>query len=521
MGYNNYRMPPRQKMINLMYIVLTAMLALNVSSDVLDGFTQVHHGIDRTNANMGSRNDALYRQLDDFAAANPAKGARWQRLAQQARAETSELCLYIDSLKHAIVLQADGSDADVQNIRNRENLEAAAVVMLAPAHGKGRQLRRSIESYRDNMTQLLPDSAKRAVLRQVLATDPVPSGTDMPARQWEVANFDHKPTVAAVTMLTKLQNDILYAEGEVLAALFDRIDATDVRVNELNAFVIPRSDIVMRGGEYTADIVLAAVDTTQRPQIYIDGRLMPDTGGRYSIAASRDGKFDLSGYMQVQQGDGTEARLPFSASYTVIEPTATVSATMMNVLYAGIDNPVSISVPGIPTGSVAATMTNGSLSRRGDAWIARPGKIGQEAVVTVTAEIDGRRTSVARQAFRVRRLPDPTAYITCVDRQGNAQHYKGGRPVAKAALLGADGLEAAIDDGLVDTKFTVQGFQTIFFDSMGNAMPENSAGAKFSDRQRKQIQRLSRGKRFYITSIKATGPDGTVRDLSPLEVIIN
>ncbi len=519
MGYNANRLPPRQKMINLMYIVLTAMLALNVSSDVLDGFTQVHHGIARTNENVGSRNDALYRQLDDFASSNPAKGQQWQQLAAQARAQAASLCEYVDSLKLAIVRQADGKEADVHNIKNRENLDAASIVMLAPGRGEGPQLRQRIDEFREQMSMLAADSAKQAVISKVLSTSA--SATSQPSRSWEEILFDQKPTVAAVTLLTKLQNDILYTEGEVLASLYDRIDAADVRVNELSAFVIPHSSIVMRGGQYQADIVLAAVDTTQRPQIHIDGAGAVSADGKFTAAASTNGKHDVSGYLQVQHGDGTESRLPFSSSYTVVEPMATVSATMMNVLYAGIDNPLSISVPGVPTGSVTASMTNGSLTRKGDEWIARPAKIGENAVITISAEIDGHRSTVATQPFRVRRLPDPTAYIACADKQGSSQHYKGGRPVTKASLLDAKLIEASIDDGLIDTKFTVQSFQTVFFDAMGNAMPENSSGAQFSERQRKQIQRLSRGKRFYITSIKAAGPDGTVRNLSPMEVIIN
>ena len=99
-------------------------------------------------------------------------------------------------------------------------------------------------------------------------------------------------------------------------------------------------------------------------------------------------------------------------------------------------------------------------------------------------------------------------------------HYRGGKALAKALLLAAPGLEAAIDDGLLDTPFEVESFETVFFDSSGNAMPEVSAGAMFSQRQKQQIQRLSRGKRFFISRIRAKGPDGISRDLSPMEVII-
>ena len=522
MSANNNRLSPRQKMINLMYIVLTAMLALNVSSDVLDGFTQVHDGLNRSNTNVSERNKVIFNQLDAFAIQNPEKGSIWLDKAAEVRTTTAALVSYIDSLKYAIVRAADGKDGDPANIISRDDLEAASVTMLSPSTRRGEKLRNRIDAYRQYITALMPDSAKQANINAALATNSAISKGTLAPTSWEETQFDQKPVVAAITLLTKMQNDVLYAEGEALGTLFSQIDAGDVRVNEINAFVIPQSRIVMRGGNYKANIVLAAVDTTQRPEIFINDKMLPsDNHGLYEFTAGSTGTFDYSGYLQVQHGDGTSTRHPFSSSYTVIEPMATVSATMMNVLYAGIDNPISISVPGVPMSGISATMTNGSLTRQGDLWVAKPTAIGQDAVLSITASIDGRPTNVASHTFRVRKLPDPTAYIAYADANGNTEHYKGSKPIGKGLLQKAEKLEAAIDDGLIDTKFNVQSFQTVFFDAMGNAMPENSDGAKFSQRQRQQIQRLGRGKRFYISSIKASGPDGTVRDLSPMEVIIN
>ncbi len=521
MGSNNTRLSPRQKMINLMYIVLTAMLALNVSSDVLDGFTQVHDGLNRSNTNVGKRNDVIYRQLEEFAATNPDKGQSWYDKASEVRKNTSALYAYVDSVKLAIVRAADGKDGDPDNIKSRDDLEAASVTMLSPSTLRGEKLRHRIDDYRSYITELLPDSLKRANISAALSTDPILLKGTLTPQTWEEAQFDQKPVVAAVTLLTKLQNDILYAEGEALATLYSQIDAGDVRVNELNAFVIPQSRIVMRGGKYQANIVLAAVDTTQRPEIFINGSKLANSNGIYELGANSTGTFDYKGYLEVQHGDGSTTRHDFASAYTVIEPMATVSATMMNVLYAGIDNPVSISVPGVPMSAISATMTNGSLTRSGDHWVARPATVGKEAVLTVTANIDGRSTTVANSTFRVRKLPDPTAYIAFTDQKGNVDHYKGGRPFAKTLLMQAPGLEAAIDDGLLDTKFKVLGFETVFFDSMGNAIPEVSDGANFSQRQKQSFQRLSRGKRFYISRIRAIGPDGITRDLSPMEVIVN
>jgi len=504
-----------------MYIVLTAMLALNVSSDVLDGFTQVHDGLNRSNINVHNRNGAIYHRLEALAAQNPEKVGPWLDKADDVRRLTTGIVSHLDSLKLAIVQKADGEDGNPDNILNRDDLEAAAVVMLSPGNNRGTALRRRVEDYREYMAQIMDDSLKSNNIRAMLSTGPIRRSGTLAPQQWEEAKFDQQPVVAAVTLLTKLQNDILYAEGEVLSQLLTQVDAGDVRVNELNAYVLPQSRLVMRGGKYSANIVLAAVDTTQRPVVVIDGNPLANDKGLYEVSTGSTGKFSYTGYLEVPHGDGTTTRHPFASEYTVIEPMATVSATMMNVLYAGIDNPIGISVPGVAMTDISASMTNGTLTRNGDHWTARPAAVGKDAVVTVTANMDGRQVTMASTTFRVRKLPDPTPYISYKDAHGNIDSYKGGRGFAKTLLLQAPGLEAAIDDGLLDTKFRVLSFETVFFDSMGNAIPEVSDGSSFSARQRQSFQRLQRGKRFYISRIKAVGPDGITRDLSPMEVIVN
>ncbi len=520
MGANNTRLSPRQKMINLMYIVLTAMLALNVSSDVLDGFTQVHEGLNRSNANVGQRNSAIYGQLETLAEQNPGKVNAWLAKATQVRRSTEALYNYVDTLKREIVRKADGENGNPDDIVNRDDLESAAVVMLAPGNPRGTILRGRLDDYREFVESFIGDTLKRATIAEALCTDGVLRRGTLSSQSWEEAKFDQQPVVAAVTILSKLQNDILYAEGEVLSSLLAQVDAGDVRVNELNAYVMPQSRLVMRGGKYSANIVLAAVDTTQRPEIFIEGKKLENGNGLYEINTASTGTFNYKGWLLVPHGDGTSTRHDFESSYTVMEPMATVSATLMNVLYAGIDNPVSISVPGVTMSGISASMTNGTLTRNGDSWIARPSTVGSDAVITVTATMDGRPVDVGTTRFRVRKLPDPTPYIAFKDASGATDHYRGGKPFAKALLMSASGLEAAIDDGLLDTPFTVESFETVFFDSSGNAMPEVSAGAAFSPRQKQQIQRLSRGKRFFISRIRAKGPDGITRDLSPMEVII-
>ncbi len=522
MAGNSTKLSPRQKMINLMYIVLTAMLALNVSSDVLNGFRQVEDGLGRSTSTAAVRNETLYRQLADFNEQNPEKGGVWYNKSLELHDRTSQLYNYIDSLKTIIVKKADGEDGDVKNIERQDDLEAASYVMLSPSMRQGERLRESIDEYRTYVSGIMPDSIKKSTIEDCLSTQ-INSATEaITPHLWEETLFENMPVVAAVTILTKMQSDVLYAESMALSTLIDNIDVGDVRVNQLDAFVIPNSKHIIRGGKYSANIVLAAIDTTQRPNIYINDKQLPtDNKGLYEVFCGSTGVFDFNGYLEVPHGDGTTTRHDFSSSYTVVEPSATVSATMMNVLYAGISNPISISVPGIPNQAIQATMSNGTLTRTADGWEARPAKVGEEAVISVTATIDGHTQQVAGMTFRVRKLPDPMPFIAYTDSKGYEQHYKGGKPFAKTLLLSAPGIGAAIDDELLNVSYRVLSFETVFFDSMGNAIPEVSDGANFSQRQKDSFRRLSRGKRFYISRVRAVGPDGIERDLSPIEVIVN
>lgn len=509
-------------MINLMYIVLTAMLALNVSSDVLNGFNLVQEGLGRTNQNMTLKNEIQFQYLADLYSDNPTKAGPWYKKGVELRDKSNALYNEIEDLKIEIARKADGPNADYHNIKSNDDLEASSAVMLNPATKKGEKLRTDIDVYRRFVVSMIADPKKKKTIEDMLSTTVGRTPGTVGPVSWESKNFENMPSIAAVTILTKLQNDIRQAESEALTNLITNVDIGDMRVNSLEAYVIPNSNMVIRGGKYSATIVLAAIDTTARPAIYVNGARLSNPKGLYEFTAGAVGTHDYSGYIDVPLPSGEMLRRPFKSSYTVIEPMATISPTMMNVLYAGINNPISISVPGVPMSAVNASMTNGSLQRNGDTWIAHPGKVGTEATITVTAQIEGRSQSVGSMTFRVRKLPDPTAFIPVRGADGNTTHYKGTpRRISKGALMGAAGLGAALDDDLLNIQYTVVSFSTIFFDQMGNAIPELSNGARFSDRQREQFRRIKPGKSFFISNIKAKGPDGITRDISPMEVGIN
>jgi gliding motility-associated protein GldM len=508
-------------MINLMYLVFIGMLALNVSTEVLDGFELVEESLLRSVKSSSSRNELVFQDLETYHSSNPEKTKNSYEQAEKVKAKSDSLFNYIQDLKVRIVKKADGKEGNPEQLKHPDDLNASFEVMFEHGKNDGRKLKESIDNYRDYVTSLVYDTVKLQIIQSNLSTEPSQKASAN-KQSWEESMFDKMPVAAAVTLLTKMQNDIRYAEGEVLSDLLRNIDVKDFRVNNIEAKVIPQSQVVMRGGNYTADIVLSAQDTTQRPTIFVNGKFLPEElNGKYVVGAGSTGTFPVNGYIEINSGTGFVLRKEFSTNYFVIEQSATVAPTMMNVLYAGFKNPIEIAVPGVASQNVSATMSNGSLTSSGGGWIAVPSKVGTDAVVTVTAKMGDGRTISINKSFRVVQLPDPTPYIQYADANGNPIRFKKSGRLAKATLLNTNELKAAIDDGLLNIEFSVLKFETITFDQFGNTMRDASDGPRFSQKQKDRIRDLARNKIFLIRGVVARGPDGIEREIGVLEVTVN
>ena len=500
-------------MINLMYVVLMAMLALNISTEVLNGFSIVEESLNRTTANSAKENKSIYDDFEAQMKANPQKVKAWFDKATEVKSMSDSLYNYARWLKEEIVREADGKDADVRNIKSKDNLEAASHVMLAPGTGQGQHLRNAINSFRDRILKMVTDPQQREIIKSNLTTA-IPKNAHAMGKNWQEYMFEDMPVAGAVTLLSKLQSDVRYAEGEVLHTLVSNIDIKDIRVNKLSAFVIPESKTVISGDQFSAEIVMAAVDTTKQPEIYIGNQKI--SGSTYRFTAGAIGEHSFGGYITMRNGNGELIKRDFMQKYTVVAPSATVSADLMNVLYAGYDNPISVSIPGVPLNAVTASMSGGGFRSIGmGRYIARPSAVGKDVTITVASNQNGKTRQMGKFTFHVRKLPDPAAYIQI----GTDRFREGG--LAKASLMGAQGIKAAIDDGILDIQFKVVSFETVFFDNMGNAVPMASSGANFSERQRETFRKLSRNKRFYISRVTAVGPDGITRKLpGSMEIIV-
>ncbi len=442
---------------------------------------------------------------------------QWYDRAMEVKRMSDSLYGFADRLKWEIAREADGKKGNPNALENKEDLEAAGHVMLAPVRGQGKALYATINAFRDRAISLLSDSRQKEVVASNFSTE-VPQHPDNIGRTWESYMFEEMPAIAAITLLTKIQNDVRNTEGELLHTLISNIDLKDIRVNELNAYVLADATTLFPGETFNSRIFMAAEDTTQRPEIYVNGERIADDGS-YSFRVGRPGQYTFSGYMQMPNAAGEMVRREFTQKYNVIAPPsgATVAADLMNVLYAGYDNPMTIAAAGIPHNKLSVSMSGGTLTASGPGkYVARPKAVGEDALFTVRGEVNGRMQDMGKFSFKVRKLPDPTAYINI----GN-DRFKGGK-LAKGDALGAKTLGAAIDDGLLDIPFKVLSFETVFFDRMGNTRPEPSSGANFTEAQRELMRSLRRSQRFYISRVRVIGPDGIERTLpTALEVIVN
>jgi gliding motility-associated protein GldM len=538
---------PRQKMIGMMYLVLTAMLALNVSKEAVDAFKKVDQGLTKTVANYEKKNNLSYEEFERAFSENPTKAGPWRNKAIAVKDRANELFEFIQDLKLQIILTAEGEDTPAIEGREviidevkriDENNIPSEILIGADENGLANDLRALINEYREFLIETV-DGGSISVeesVRESLNTDDG-RATDGSVERWENNTFQALPLVAVITILSKLQVDVRNAETDVLNYLYDQIDASSYKFNKIVANVNTNSSYVMRGNEYQASVFIAATDTTKQPEILVgqyrtttnaDGtksyemvgdyeKLEIDDQGRgiYRKTATSLGEKPWGGLINIVAPDGSTVSYPFSSSYNVGAPNVVVSPTAMNVLYIGLDNPIDISVPGVGSDAISATMTNGTIKRgrlekyRGE-WLAKPEVAGREASINVSAVVNGERMRFPPYTFRVQNIPDPVAKFANMS-EGT---------VPKNIALAQPGVFAVLEGFLFDLEYNVTGFKMIVT-QRGFDREASSNGARVTVEQRALIDGLNRGQKLYITEIKAVGPDGKQRNLPPIILTIN
>ena len=540
---------PRQKMIGMMYLILTAMLALNVSKEAIEAFRKVDMSLTKTIANYIKKNDITYAAFDVAAAENPEKAGRWKSKAYDVKARADEIYNYIQDLKVEIVTKTEGEDSeallpdnqiDITKVKRiDQNNVPSEVLVGANQDGKGNDLKALMEDYRGFLVETLEGKdlgAEQSVL-DILNTDDPRNLEGTGTEPWVTGNFQTLPLVAVITILSKMQVDVRNAETDVLNFLYTQIEAGSFKFNRIIPTVIPNATYIMQGNEYEAKVFVAATDTTQDMEILVgphtsktnaDGTITYEMTGDYTklpidesgvgvyrVRPGSIGEKAWGGIIKMKAPDGTMRSYDFNSQYSVGVPNVVVSPTAMNVLYQGIQNPLDISVPGVGSDKLTVRMTNGDLKKgkyknyRGE-WLAQPRTVGENAQIIVSANINGKVQGFPPVEFRVRRLPDPEARFANM-KEGNVL-----RSVASAQQV----VTAVLENFEFDLTYTVTSF-TVSVNDKGFEITAESNNNRITDKQKSLIGNLRVGQKLIIEKIKAVGPDGRTRDLNPIILKIN
>lgn len=511
------KLSPRQKMINMMYLVLTALLALNVSAEILKAFSMINSSLETTYTTLTDKNSSLYKQFQKKMDDEPGKTKPFYDKAMIAKAETEKLMAMVKTIKDKLTDEAGLPDGKVDDkdykiegdhkvMINDGNIDIPSRLLVQEGKSKmGLDLQNAINAYREKVLSLL-DEKDKANFKM-----PIDAAKDG-KKKWLVSTFDGLPVIGAFTLLTKYENDLKNTESEIVKLLLGDIDKNDFKFDQLVAKVIAPSSYILVGQEYTADILLVAYDSRQNPVIKVGGSPLNVEGGmgKYTTRASAEGVKKWGGVIQVKAPDGSTKEYPFDAEYQVAKPAAVVSPDKMNVFYVGVDNPVSISVPGVPLDKVKPSISGGTITGSNGKYVVRQEKPGK-VTVTVNAEVSGKQMNMGASEFRVKYVPNPVATVGGVD-PGS---------VSSANFKAQAGLIAVLKDFDFDLKFKVTKFRMIYLPPRRDPIVRQIAGPAFSGDASGFVTGAKPGDKFIFDEIEARGPDNTPRKLAPIIYNIN
>lgn len=493
---------PRQKMINMMYLVLTALLALNVSAEILNAFRTVNNSLANASEIIETKNQGLFqsfqKKMSDPKTAEKAK--IWNDKASQAKSYADNLFGYIESLKGDL-MKASGQLTTGGEYKE-DNLDAPTRVLVEG--GRGKDLYQKLSQYRNNLLNIDPE-----IKREFEKTLPIDLSTPKTSSQgnndWSSAYFRMTPTIASVTMLSKFQNDVKNSEAQVIDYCHRKVGEVEVIYNEFQAFAGTNSQYFMPGQELVITAGVGAFSKAAKPNITVDGAgvsLNTEGVAEYKTRVGGPGSYTKTVNVTFIKPDGSRANVAKKVEYTVGSPTgASVSADKVNVLYIGLDNPLTITGGTAGAEKTSARMDVGSLVNKGGgkyiATVSSPGK------ATITVTVEGKSTPFE---FRVKRVPDPVAMV------GASQ---GGRVPANT-VKAQQGVRADLKDFVFEgVKFDIVGY-TVYatgrgFEEQPGISPNQ--GAYFNGVSKGILDKLRPGSSLIIDDITARGPADDTRKL--------
>jgi gliding motility-associated protein GldM len=522
---------PRQKMINMMYLVLTALLALNVSSEILNAFVTVNNSITKSNDVIAGKNkvtyDAFTEELKDQT--TQAKAAIWAPKADQVKKYSDDIFSYIESLKADLEKEAGTHESHITGKPeiNADNIDAA--VRLMDQKGKGKELYTKLGQFKkDILAVVKPEEfadnpSLQATLKKELEglDKSLPIDLSVPASKtgnkygndvngWTQSYFHMTPAIAALTILSKFQNDIKSSEAQMVDFIHSQVGKVKIVYDEFEAIAQANTSYAMPGDKIEITAGVGAFSAAAKPEISIAGSNIPLTGGKaiYKTTASGTGEHSVAVKIRYTKPDGTVATKDEIVKYTVGIPSgASVFLEKMNVLYIGVDNPLTISGGSAGAEKTSVSFADGSISKSGAAghWVAKPNKPGMSKIV-VTA--DGKRFEFP---MRLKYLPPPAAFVGA----------KKGGSIGAAELKAIGAVIAKLEDSDFEAPYKVVSYTV---GAVGGPLPMYQTfpneGNRWSGQAASLISRCGPGTRVFFDQIQVVGPDGRKREIPSLNFLL-
>jgi gliding motility-associated protein GldM len=497
---------PRQKMINMMYLVLTALLALNVSSEILNAFKTVNNSITNANAVVDAKNASTFQSFEEKLkdSKTAEKAALWYPKAQQAQKLSDDMSKYIDELKSRLKTESKGENIGKAGEKfSEDNLDASTRMLVEGKDGK--ELEKRLIEYKKQMLEIIPEN--KAEFEKSLPLDmsvPKSQTGSLTSKDWSSAYFHMTPTIAALTILSKFQNDVKNSEAQIVDYAHKEIGQVKVIFDAFQAFAGTNSNYLMPGQELEITAGIGAFSKAALPSVSVNGSNIPlgaDGAAVYKTTVNGAGEHTVNVVVNyTDPSTGKPATATRVVKYTVGIPSgASVFLEKMNVVYMGVENPVMVSAGSAGKEKMNVSFTGGQMtSAGGDRYIIKPNKVGP-AEIKVT--VDGKTSTFP---MRCKILPDPTAMVGA---------SKGGQ-VATATFKAMGGMMAK----LLDSEFDAP-YQVISYTLGANGGPFQAYqqapndGPRWSGNAANIINRATPGTSIFFDQIRVKGPDGRVREL--------
>ncbi len=516
---------PRQIMINIMYLVLTALLALNVSAEIFNAFKVVDKSMERSNLALDQSNEKMPKAIKDGAKKKESLAVYADRV-DPTRQISTEFDGYIQHIIDTMINITGGYLNDPETGLPTDKLkgekEKNVTTRLLVDKGVGEAIKDKILEYKEKYSKLFDTADVAKFSKDISLSIDDETWKKKKKKSWAEMNFNHMPLQAAIPILRKIQNDNKNTEATVLNYLAGKVGTTtDAVFEQFMVVSAAKKSYVIKGDTYEADIFLSAAagsDSKTSISINVDGRSLPvgtDGVAKYTASASSVGVRKYNASINVTNpvtGETNTFKNEFE--YEVGERSVSVSATKMNVFYMGVPNPVEVSAAGVPSNQVQVNMTGGgggSISRNSDGTftvtVTSQTKKDEYAYINVSAP-----GLTAQKAFRTKRIPDPIAKLSS----------SAGGAMSSGEFKAQRGLFAILENFDFDAKCEIIGFQLVRVPRRQDPQPATNRGGPYGADAKAIVDQAKAGDTYYFEDVKAKCPgDAVGRTINQLVFKIN